>query len=117
DGSAVRGGLVIGADGLWSSVRASILGEQRPVYSGQTCYRAVAELAPEEPHTLREVAGRGLRCAVCALDEGRVYWWATRAAPEGERDDPLERKALLAELFRGFAFGFPQALEATEPGA
>ncbi len=115
DGSEARGALAVGADGLRSAVRAAILGDEPPRYSGETCYRGVCDFTPEDPHVLREVQGRGLRCAVCAIGAHRVYWWATRRAPEGEVDEPLERKALLAELFRGFAFGFPEALEATDP--
>ncbi len=117
DGREERASLVIGADGLRSAVRSAILGEQRPRYSGETCYRGVCDFSPDDPHVLREVQGRGLRCAVCALGPSRVYWWATRRAPEGEVDEVLERKALLAGLFAGFAFGFPEALEATEASA
>lgn len=117
DGSEARGALAIGADGLWSVVRAAVLGEERPSYSGETCYRGVCAFAPDEPHVLREVQGRGLRCAVCAIGPERVYWWATRRAPEGERDHPLERKAFLSALFSGFAFGFPEALAVTDPAA
>lgn len=117
DGSEAHAGLVIGADGLWSVVRAAILGEEKPRYSGETCYRGVCDFTPEDPYVLREVQGRGLRCAVCALGPHRVYWWATRRAPAAEEDEPLERKALLAKLFAGFSFGFPEALEATEPSA
>ncbi|MBX3268749.1 MAG: FAD-dependent monooxygenase [Sandaracinaceae bacterium] len=116
-GGAVRGALVVGADGLRSAVRAAILGEAAPSYAGETCYRGVCDLGAREPHVLREVQGRGLRCAVCSIGPGRIYWWATRPAPEGEPDVPEERKAALAAWFDGFAFGFPEALEATRPDA
>ncbi len=117
DGSEARGSLVVGADGLRSAVRASILGEAPPRYSGETCYRGVADFRAADPHMLREVQGRGLRCAVCALGPSRVYWWATERGPEGHEDDPSARKAHLAAAFEGFAFDFPDALAATDPAA
>lgn len=119
DGSDARGALVIGADGLWSSVRAALFGDAPARYSGETCYRGVAahELAPEERHVLREVQGHGLRCCVTSLGPGRVYWWATERRPAGDEVPIAERKAHLAERFAGFAFGFPAALEATPADA
>lgn len=114
DGSHAQGDLLIGADGLRSAVRAALFGEQAPLYSGQTCYRGVARMAHREPEVLREVQGpKGLRCAVCALDRERVYWWATRPAPEGERDEPGERRVFLRNLFCDFNNGIGEALEAT----
>jgi 2-polyprenyl-6-methoxyphenol hydroxylase-like FAD-dependent oxidoreductase len=109
--------VVVGADGLRSVVRASLFGDAPPRYSGETCYRGVARFRPAEPHVLREVQGRGRRAAVCTIDEDLVYWWAAMVAPEGERDDPKARRAHLREAFRGFAFDFPAALEATEEDA
>ncbi|HJL16997.1 MAG TPA: FAD-dependent monooxygenase [Sandaracinaceae bacterium LLY-WYZ-13_1] len=117
DGTEARGAIAIGADGLRSAVRASLFGDEPPRYAGETCYRGIAAHAVDDLHTLREVQGRGLRCAVCVLGPDRVYWWATHRAPEGETDDPRTRKSRLASLFDGFAFGFPEALAATEPDA
>lgn len=41
DSTSVRGDLLIGADGLWSRIRASMLGDGAPVVSGHIAYRAV----------------------------------------------------------------------------
>jgi len=40
-GPEVRGAALIGADGLWSRVRAQLLGDGPPVVSGHIAYRAV----------------------------------------------------------------------------
>lgn len=45
DGAPVRGAALIGADGLWSRVRAQLLGDGPPVVSGHIAYRAVLPMA------------------------------------------------------------------------
>ncbi|MDF1825354.1 MAG: FAD-dependent monooxygenase [Verrucomicrobiales bacterium] len=114
DGLERRFDMVIGCDGLHSAVRASLFGRIHPVYSGQTCYRGVANLNLKERHILREVQGRGIRCAVIPLDDERVYWWAVESAQEGgHHADPSVQRAHLLALFSGWSFGLPEALEAT----
>jgi 2-polyprenyl-6-methoxyphenol hydroxylase-like FAD-dependent oxidoreductase len=112
-----RATAVIGADGLRSAVRAALFGAREPRYSGETCYRGVAPWRARELGLVREVQGVGQRCAVHPLDAERVYWWATRRAPEGESESAAERKATLARCFAGWEFGFPEALAATPADA
>ena len=116
-GERLRGRVLIGADGLHSLVRAHLFGASPPRYAGETCYRGVADIAPPELQTLREIQGPGQRCAVCVLGERRVYWWAAMPAPEGERDDPDQRRDLLLHRYAGWPFGIVEALTATAPDA
>jgi 3-hydroxybenzoate 6-monooxygenase len=50
DGSEIKGSAVIGADGLWSSIRGHMHGNAKPRVSGHIAYRAVLPLAdvPED---------------------------------------------------------------------
>ena len=109
-GPPQRGSLLIGADGLHSVVRAALWGRDRTRYSGQTCYRGIAPVAPAEPHVLREVQGAGKRAAVCPLDEQRVYWWAAVNAPAATADAPAGRKRALLDEFGGWPFQVPEAI-------
>jgi len=52
DGAAVRGAAAIGADGLWSTVRARLVNDGKPRVSGHIAYRAVLPIA-EVPLDLR----------------------------------------------------------------
>ncbi len=49
-GEAIEGACLVGADGLWSGVRAQILGDGKPRVSGHVAYRAVLPRAevPED---------------------------------------------------------------------
>ena len=52
DGSRLAGCALIGADGLWSAVRAQLVGDGKPRVSGHIAYRAVLPIA-EVPAPLR----------------------------------------------------------------
>lgn len=52
DGREFKGAAVVGADGLWSTIRAAIVGDGKPVASGHVAYRAVLP-AKEMPKALQ----------------------------------------------------------------
>ncbi|HEV2744829.1 MAG TPA: FAD-dependent monooxygenase, partial [Rubrobacter sp.] len=87
-GGEERADLLVGVDGLRSRVRASLLGPEKPRYAGYTAWRAVVE--PEEEllpwGTGFESWGRGARFGCAHIGGGRIYWFATVNAAEGERD-------------------------------
>jgi 2-polyprenyl-6-methoxyphenol hydroxylase-like FAD-dependent oxidoreductase len=101
DGSEATFDLVVGADGLRSSVRALSLGAQDPgvVYAGYTCWRLVCD----DPGTggLQEMWGRGRRVGFAPLGDGKLYVFlvanAAARAPAPDWPDGL------CALFEGFA--------------
>ena len=113
NGEAAEGSILIGADGLHSVVRDEIIGDTPFRYSGQTCYRGIADYAAKDYAMIREIQGRGQRGSVCPLNEKRVYWWAAMNAQEGEKDNPNERRNFLLEKYHGWHFELPQAIAAT----
>jgi 3-hydroxybenzoate 6-monooxygenase len=49
NGQSVEGAALVGADGLWSSIRESIVGDGKPRVSGHIAYRAVLKKADVPP--------------------------------------------------------------------
>lgn len=114
NGEHARAAIAIGADGLHSVVRRQLWGEEALRYSGQTCYRGIAPIAPPEPQLIREIQGPGLRAAICPMDDQRVYWWAAINAPADERDEPGQRLSALLEAYAGWPFSLPEVIAATQ---
>ncbi len=112
-----EGDLLVGADGLHSMVRSMVVGRDRIRYSGQTCFRGLAALPPPNPQELREIHGRGQRGSVCPVDARHVYWWVAHNAPLNEIVPVEQRQAMLLERYRGWPFGLPEAIAATDAGA
>ncbi len=116
DGTRASGDFLIGADGIRAAVRTQLLGEQSYRYSGQTCWRFVAqhELTPEERISMTEVWGDspGLRAAYGSIGHGEVYVYLTAAAPAQERDDAATLKSTLLDRYRGFPARLLELIEA-----
>jgi 2-polyprenyl-6-methoxyphenol hydroxylase-like FAD-dependent oxidoreductase len=117
NGKTAEGDILIGADGINSVVRRTLWGEEPLRYSGQTCYRGVAHVPPDDSQVIREISGPGKRCAVCPLDKHRIYWWAAINSPLGEKDDPQKRRDYLVDQYRGWPFNISEAMAATPVNA
>ncbi|MEU4579716.1 FAD-dependent monooxygenase [Nonomuraea sp. NPDC023979] len=115
----VTADLVVAADGLHSTVRASLFpAHPGPAYAGYVTWRGVApqhEAAQLRPGSVSESWGRARRFGIVPLADGRVYWYATLGLPA----DALLQLALdqLAERVRGWHEPIAQLLAATPPEA
>jgi salicylate hydroxylase len=76
DGGRVRGGALIGADGLWSHIRKQVVGDGPPRVSGHTTYRSVI---PTEhmPETLRWNAATLWAGPKCHIVHYPLQGWKT----------------------------------------
>jgi 2-polyprenyl-6-methoxyphenol hydroxylase-like FAD-dependent oxidoreductase len=102
DGSRETGDVLIGADGIWSTVRAQLHGDQPARYSGYTAWRAIAHNFDPQLHFVEgttESWGNGLRFGWVPLSDNRVYWFAVKNAPEGQRSDQHGHRSELLTLF------------------
>jgi 2-polyprenyl-6-methoxyphenol hydroxylase-like FAD-dependent oxidoreductase len=117
DGREERCDVLLGADGINSSVRRQILGGlEPPRYSGYTIWQGIitkasTELAPLGDFPL--VYGPGLRFCYYRVDDDRLYWFAVANAEEGGTDGPgLKEK--LKEMFKGWMPPVESIIEATD---
>lgn len=113
DGRIEEGDLLIGADGLYSIVRPLVAGPDSVRYSGQTCFRGIAQIRPDEPGVMREVQGAGQRGSVCPVDDQTAYWWTALNAPCGAILPPVDRKTFLLERYKGWPYGIEAAIAST----
>ena len=107
---------MIGADGIFSTVRAQLFDEERPRYAGLTAWRAVARFEHEllPPGASLDLWGRDAEFGLLPLGRRRVYWFGTKSAPEGESDEPIGRKRELLERFQDWQEPVKAAIGATE---
>lgn len=104
-GGAVRPGLLLGADGLHSPVRAALNGVAAPFFTGQVAWRAVIAAEPGAAPQAEVHMGKGRHLVSYPLPGGRrnIVAVEERAdwAAEGwsHRDDP----AHLRHAFRDFS--------------
>jgi len=103
-GREERGDLLVGADGLNSTVRERLLADGPPRYAGYTAWRAVVTPQREfVPHGALESWGRGKRFLFTRIGRGRVYWAAAKNAPQGtEGRTAGSRKDPMLGTFRGW---------------
>jgi 2-polyprenyl-6-methoxyphenol hydroxylase-like FAD-dependent oxidoreductase len=99
DGGTDSGALLVGADGLRSTVRAELLGDESPRESGLIAHRGVVAL--DAPPLAGELWGADGVFGVAPLSGGRVYWYATQR--EGDSRD-------LLEIFGDWAAPVPEIL-------
>jgi 2-polyprenyl-6-methoxyphenol hydroxylase-like FAD-dependent oxidoreductase len=86
DGGSDACALLVGADGLRSTVRAQMLGDEPLRESGLVAHRGVVAL--EEPEIAGELWGPDGVFGIAPLSGGRVYWYATQR--EGDTRELLD---------------------------
>ena len=113
DGSAGRYDLVIGADGIHSTVRQLTVGADavRPV--GQVAWRFVTECPPEVT-TWTVLLGRGIIFLGVPIGRSQVYCYCDGPASSTPRPDG-DVTGRLAELLTGFAAPVPALLDTLGP--
>lgn len=107
--------LLVGADGLRSTIRQAMRGTEPLRYSGQTSWRALVEnIELPQADGFTESWGAGQRFGVVPIGSGRVYWYAVADRAAGGRDvaDP---RASLRAMFAGWHAPIDRILVATPP--
>jgi len=116
DGQVVEGDALIGADGLWSSVRAQLLGKEPPRVTGHLAYRALLPQAslPAALHSQQVTVWLGPKLHVVQYPVRGGEWLNVVAIVQGHAPGGLEEwdhGASAAELKRAMGPTF-RALQA-----
>jgi 2-polyprenyl-6-methoxyphenol hydroxylase-like FAD-dependent oxidoreductase len=117
DGHEERGAALVAADGLESAIRAKVIGDGGPRYSGATVWRAL----PEYEHKslgldfAQQVYGPASIFGMFPVDK-RLFWWGSQIRPEGAIDPPIGRKQDVLNTFAGWPAEVQQVIEATPEG-
>jgi salicylate hydroxylase len=105
-GERVEGSALIGADGLWSKVRAQVVGDGAPRVSGHTTYRSVipTEQMPEDLRWNAATLWAGRKCHIVhyPLSGWKVFNLVAtfhNDAPEPVAGKPVTRE----EVMQGFS--------------
>lgn len=103
--------LVVGCDGIHSSLRQHLFPGSDTAYAGYSCWRFVVNNAPCVDHTvITEMWGRGKRFGIVPLGNGRVHCFAstnTHAHDAGNKEISL---AAFRALFSEFGGAVPDLL-------
>lgn len=95
--------VLLGADGINSLVRKNLFTSELR-FSGQTCWRGVAQLKLDDEYLAvgKETWGNNLRFGFANISPTEVYWFAVSKASKNEKEDILKRKDNLLKMYHSF---------------
>lgn len=119
DGRSEHGDLLIGADGIGSTVRAQVQGPGAVNEYGYLCWLAVTEFRHPRvtPGWVGHYWGAGKRFGLIELGDGRVYWWGTANMPAAEAHSWSGTREEIAAAYAGWAPEVGAAIGATPRAA
>ena len=101
DSRAAEYDLVVGADGISSTVRRLASNPSSPVYDGQMAWRSIAQIGPGSLQSLQFWLGDGCFFGLCPVGNGRTYGFGNVTGPRLQ--DPVQgRLGRLRDRFAGF---------------
>lgn len=103
DGTTIRPDVLIGADGINSSVRDAIAPGTNLRGLSSIAYRSIAEIDLPERHRARglEVWGKGTYTGGAPIADDRFYWFAT--APDSSTEEPSSSRESMPAFLDGFS--------------
>jgi 2-polyprenyl-6-methoxyphenol hydroxylase-like FAD-dependent oxidoreductase len=113
----VTGDIVVGADGIDSTVRRSLFGEEPLRYGGHRAWRAGTSFDDERTRDrFVEVWGVGGGFGFGPAGAGRVYWYCFETVAEGTPAPERPREEFLRR-YGGWFEPIPALIESTDPNA
>jgi 2-polyprenyl-6-methoxyphenol hydroxylase-like FAD-dependent oxidoreductase len=115
DGCTVPADVLIGADGIRSTIRSKIAGAASPTDCGYVF--SLATVAFAHPRVVRGYAGhywgKGQRFGLIDIGGGRVYWWGSKNMPAAQALSWRGRKTEILAAFDGWAPEIVDVIERT----
>jgi 2-polyprenyl-6-methoxyphenol hydroxylase-like FAD-dependent oxidoreductase len=109
-------GAVVGADGIRSTVRRALFGDQPLRYAGQRAYRAGTRLPGGQAlDVFTEVWGHGGGFGFGPAGRDWVYWYCFEAVAE-DAPAPARLRDALLERYGGWFDPIPELIRSTDPG-
>lgn len=109
DGSTGDYDLVVGADGIYSTVRTLMMGTVPPGYTGLMIWRSLVPTRPRGVSNFRLLLGEGCLFGFVPMGDGHTYAFGGVGGPRFR--DPLEgRLARFRKRFAGFGGPVPEYL-------
>jgi 2-polyprenyl-6-methoxyphenol hydroxylase-like FAD-dependent oxidoreductase len=113
DGEETAVDLLVGADGLLSTVRTQLWGTSRPRYAGYASWRTLVPAAHDDPGppAVRQYWGRGGRVVCFPAGEEQMYVACLGNAPAGETNAAGATIQELRARFGSFAEPIPKLID------
>ncbi len=114
DGTSVRSDVLVGADGLRSTIRAQTLGDEPPRYAEFSVTRCLVPVEDDKPlprGVFRMLWGRGACIGMYHVAPGFVYVFAWWPSDEGVHVEHGRRKAALAERYADWSPEVPALIQ------
>jgi 2-polyprenyl-6-methoxyphenol hydroxylase-like FAD-dependent oxidoreductase len=112
---------ILGADGLYSQVRACLNGQERleePIYSGTCCWRGFlngSSLPLDKQYSWMEFWGRGNRFGYFDVGGGQFSFYAFNNSQQGGNDDSVGGSLnALQSIFSDYAEPVPTIIKFLE---
>jgi 2-polyprenyl-6-methoxyphenol hydroxylase-like FAD-dependent oxidoreductase len=104
DNSEILTDFLIGADGINSKVRKQLFPNSNTRFSGQTCWRGVAniKLSKEFENRGMELWGNQIRFGISKIAIDKVYWFAVALDKPNQKDDQKLIKQKLLKMYNHF---------------
>lgn len=101
DGSKDRFDMIIGADGLFSALRGTVLNaKEQPHFTGQACWRVMFDLPEEWDGTGAMFLSPQLKVGFTPCAPGKMYMYLLEHVPDNPWREPEALPGLLKDLLK-----------------